>query len=386
MPQVKSNVVYHHLLTSDKRIVIEQGGARSGKTYNILLWLIFSYCKENRGKTISIARKTYPALRASAMRDFISILSNYGLYEEKYHNKSNGEYILFGNLVEFLSLDQPQKVRGRKRNVLFINEANELTIEDWRQLSIRTTDKIVMDYNPSEEFHWIYDELIPREDSDFFQTNYRDNPFLEQSLVDELERLKDIDENYWRVYGLGERGQSKAVIFQFQQVKQIPSTARLLAYGLDWGYSVDPTAVVASYIDGENLYFNEVLYQTGMTNADIAKSLANAGIDRRDVIYADSAEPKSITDLHRFGFNVKPTTKGADSINAGIDLLKRYRLHWTESSINGIKEMRNYKWADDKNGKLLSKPVDAFNHTMDAMRYATYNSLNRPTYGKYSVR
>ena len=385
MGKIQTNKVFNHLIKSDKRIIVEQGGTRSGKTYNILLWLIFYYTERNTAKTITICRKSFPSLRASVMRDFFDILREHDLYREEYHNKSSHEYHLNGNLVEFISLDQPQKIRGRKRNLLYINEANELFYEDWQQLIFRTDGRIILDYNPSESFHWIYDRVIPREDCDFYQTTYRDNPFLDEKIKQEIERLQYTDEDYWRIYGLGERGMSRATVFQFG-TSEIPQEAKLLSYGLDFGFTNDPSAIVAIYQHGDNLYLDELLYRTGMTNRDLHNHLQSLGLDRRDEIFADSAEPKSIEELHRFGWNVKPTAKGQDSINAGIDILKRHKIFATPRSNNLIKELQNYKWVEDKNGNLLNKPIDAFNHAIDALRYATYNKLSRPNFGRYAIR
>jgi phage terminase large subunit len=382
---IQTNKVFNHLIKSDKRIIVEQGGTRSGKTYNILLWLIFYYTERNTAKTITICRKSFPSLRASVMRDFFDILRAHDLYREDYHNKSSHEYHLNGNLVEFISLDQPQKIRGRKRNLLYINEANELFYEDWQQLIFRTDGRIILDYNPSESFHWIYDRVIPREDCDFYQTTYRDNPFLDEQIKNEIERLKETDEDYWRIYGLGERGMSRATIFQFG-TSEIPQEAKLISYGLDFGYTNDPSALVAVYQHGDNLYLDELLYRTGMTNRDLHNHLQSLGLDRRDEIFADSAEPKSIEELHRFGWNIKPTAKGQDSINAGIDILKRHKIFATSRSNNLIKELQNYKWTEDKNGNLLNKPIDVMNHALDASRYAVYNKLSKPNYGRYSIR
>ena len=317
------------------------------------------------------------------MRDFIEILTNAGLYNEKDHNKSEHIYRLNSNIIEFVSLDQPQKKRGARRDYLFCNEANELTWEDFFQLLVRTTGKIYLDYNPSDDFHWIYDKLLTRDDVTFIKSTYLDNPFLDNTIVSEIERLKDTDEDYWRIYGLGERGQSKATIFTFVE-EEVPEQAKLLSLGMDFGFTNDPTALVAVYVLDHSLYAKELLYETNLTNRDISERLKALGIDRRSEIYADSAEPKSIEELYRMGWNVKPTRKGADSINAGIDVLKRYKLHAEGRNI--VKEMRNYKWVEDKNGKLLNKPIDAFNHAIDAMRYATFNKLTRPNYGKYAVR
>jgi phage terminase large subunit len=386
MKVLQTNLVFRHLETSKKRILIEQGGTRSGKTYNILMWLVFGYCLKQKGKTISVARKTYPALRTSAMRDFMEILKTYELYDETKHNKSSAEYRLNGNLVEFISLDQPQKVRGRKRDVLFINEANELFWEDWQQLIFRTKERIIIDYNPSDEFHWIYEKVKTRDDADFYITTYKDNPFLAPEIKKEIERLRDTDENYWNIYGLGQVGASRSLIFKSQLIESIPEEAKFLSYGMDFGYTNDPTTLVSVYKHDTKLYFKEHIYRTGMTNRDIVNELERLGLGRRDEIYADSAEPKSIDEIHRFGWNVKPATKGRDSINIGIDMMKRYSLFITKESTNTIKEFRNYKWKEDKNGVVLNDPVDTYNHSIDAIRYALYNKLSRPNYGRYAVR
>lgn len=333
---------------------------------------------------VTIVRKSFPAVRGTVMRDFFQIIRDYGLYSEDLHSKTSSEYVINGNVVEFISLDQPQKIRGRKRDLLFINEANELNFEDWQQLIFRTTEQVVIDYNPSDEFHWIYDKVLTRDDCSFYKTTYKDNPFLPVSIVEEIERLKDTDENYWRVYGLGERGQSRSLIFSFTTIPKIPNTAKLISYGLDFGFSNDPTALVGTYQEGDNIYVNELLYRTGLTNQDIAKELSRIGLDRRDEIYGDSAEPKSIEEIYRMGWNVKPTMKGA--INQGIDLLRRYKLHVTDNSPNVIKEMRNYKYIEDKDGNLTNKPIDKFNHACDAIRYSVINKLSRPNYGRYAVR
>lgn len=382
---IDTNIVCEHLLESDKKIIVEQGGTRSGKTYNILIWIIFYYCAENRNKTITICRKTFPSLRASVMRDFISILYQYDMYREEFHNKSSSEYILYNNLIEFISLDQPQKVRGRKRDLLFINEANELYWEDWQQLLFRTKDKIIIDYNPSDEYHWIYDKVIPRDDCDFYITTYLDNPFLGESIKQEIERLKDTDEHYWQVYGLGIKGITKSTIFRYIEVNQIPESAKFLSYGMDFGYTNDPTTLVAIYVDNYNLYVQEYLYRTMMTTTDIHNYLKSLDINR-EMIWADSAEVRLIDELRRMGWNIKPSIKGRDSINAGIDLLKRYKIHLTSDSTNIIQEFRNYKWQEDRNGKMINIPIDSHNHTIDALRYGTYSILSKPNFGKYAIR
>ncbi len=318
------------------------------------------------------------------MRDFFTILKDHEIYFEDSHSKTANEYTINGNTIEFISLDMPQKIRGRKRDLLFINEANELIFEDWQQLIFRTTEQAILDYNPSEEFHWIYDQVLTRKDVEFYQTTYKDNPFLGDVVKQEIERLKNIDENYWRVYGLGERGQSRSLVYTFSTTKQIPKEAKLVAYGLDFGFSNDPTSLVRTYILDENMYVEELIYRTGMTNQDIAKEMQSLGLEKANEIFADSAEPKSIEEIYRMGWNVKPVVKGA--INLGIDIIRRYNLYATEGSYNLIKELRNYKYIEDKNGILTNRPVDNFNHALDALRYSVVNKISNSHLGKYSFR
>ena len=382
--KIKTNIVYDHLLNSDKKIVVEQGGTRSGKTYNIILWIIFEYCTNNRNKVITVCRKSFPSLRATVLRDFMTILESHNLYSEKFHNKSNSEYYLFGNLVEFISLDQPQKIRGRKRDLLFINEGNELFWEDWQQLVFRTQDRIVIDFNPSDEYHWIYDKVLPRDDCDFFKTTYLDNPFVEESIRKEIELLRDTDEQYWQIYGLGERAASRSTVFRYAEVSHIPEDAELVAYGMDFGFSNDPSTLVSVYTKDINLYVKEHLYRTAMTTTDIHKFLLSEELDNKP-IYADSAEPRLIEELRRMGHNIFPSLKGKDSVNAGIDLLKRYKINILSTSSNAISEFRNYKWKEDKTGALLNTPIDDNNHIIDPCRYATYSILSKPRFGTYAI-
>jgi len=318
------------------------------------------------------------------MRDFLDILKIHNCYFEANHNKSNHEYKINGNLVEFISLDQPQKVRGRKRNLLFINEANELDYEDWQQLIFRTDEKIILDFNPSDEYHWIYDKVIPRQDADFNITTYLDNSFLSDSIKEEIERLKYTDEQYWQIYGLGIKGISKSTIFSYVEVNQIPEDAEFISFGADAGYTNDPTSLVSVFRKDYNLYVKEHLYQTQMTTIDIHKKWKEVGIERQP-LYFDSAEPRLIEELRRMGWNVRPSLKGADSINAGIDLLKRFKIHILKDSHNAIQEFRNYKWQEDRSGKMINKPIDKNNHLIDAIRYATYSVLSKPNFGKYTL-
>lgn len=383
---MKQPKTYYDLLHCKTRIAVFQGGTRSGKTRSIINALCeWCYRYKDAGWVITIVRKSFPSLRASVFRDFMTVLEEEGWYDESNHNKTENTYNLFGTIWEFISVDQPQKLRGAKRNIVFMNEANELDLESYRQIALRTTDKIIMDYNPSDEFHWIYDEVIPRDDASFYKSTYLDNPFLNAETINEIERLKETDENYWRVYGLGERGKSRATIFESSIYTELPEGCKQVAWGIDWGFSSDPTALVKVWIRDNELYIEEFLYSGGMTNSDIMAHMKECGITRHEEIIADSAEPKAIHEIHRGGFNIKPAKKGPDSIRIGIDLMRRHKLFIKDTSLNVQKEFRNYKWKTDKNERTLPVPVDSWNHAVDAVRYVCLNKLLRKT-GTYTIR
>ena len=382
---------YDFKSAGDKRIQIHQGGTRSGKSFSILTCLCeLCYLNPESQMVITVVRKSFPSLRGSILRDFIEILEREGWYDEKYHNKTEQTYSLWGNTFEFISADDSQKVRGRRRTLAFLNEANELDYEFYQQIALRTTGipsglGIIMDYNPSDEYSYIYDDIIPRDDAVFFRTTYKDNPYLGKDIIAEIERLKDTDDNYWRIYGLGERGISRETIFQTSVYSDLPEGAKRVAYGLDWGYTNDPTALVAVYVRGNDLYIHELLYSGGLTNPDIANRLRELGIQRNEEVIADSAEPKSIDEIHRQGFNIKPAKKGPDSVRIGIDAMRRYKLHVHVDSLNVQKEFRNYKWKTDKNNRMLNEPIDKWNHGVDCVRYVCLNKLIRKT-GQYVIQ
>ena len=381
---------YYDVKQSNKRICVLQGGTRSGKTYSILLALIeFAYKNKGKNLYITIARKTFPALRGTAMRDFFEILKKENLYDERNHNKSSALYYLYGNVVEFISVHQPQRVRGRKRDVLFMNECNEFGFEEYTQLALRTTYKIIIDFNPSDEYHWLYTQIIDanRDDVDFHISTYKDNPFLDKETIKEIERLKEVDENLWRVFGEGMRGVATETIFpSFNIIDTIPANASEVALGLDFGFSADPTSIIKVYKHDLDLYIDELLYEKGLTNQDIAHRIKQLGIDRSIEIFADSAEPKSIEEIFRMGgINIKPTKKGADSIRIGIDVLKRHKINITKRSVNAIKEFSNYKWIKNKNNEITNKPIDAYNHAIDCVRYVALNKLMVSYSGKYYI-
>ena len=384
--KIKTSNVFERNYNAKTKIVVNQGGTRSGKTYSLCQLLIIK-AFENTNKRFSIVRKSLPSLKLSVMKDFFEILNNLGLYDEGNHNKSDHTYTLNGNTFEFISLDQPQKKRGTKRHYLFCNEANELTWEDFFQLIVRTEEKVYIDFNPSDSHHWIYDKVLTRDDTTFIKSTYLDNPFLADELVNEIERLRDTDEEYWKIYGLGERGFSKAIIFpKVTIIGKVPEDATLISTGLDFGFTNDPSALIEVYEQEGSLIFNELIYERNLTNQDLSKRMAAFGFDRRRAIFADSSEPKSIEEIYRLGYNIKPCVKGKDSINIGIDLLKRFNLKVTSKSTNLISEFNNYKWVEDKNGNMLNKPIDNHNHAIDSLRYAVTMVKSKPNVGKYSIR
>jgi phage terminase large subunit len=374
--------VFHKAYRSSTRITCLQGGTRSSKTYSLCQLFIVKALRET-GKVFTICRKTLPALKGTAYRDVLELLKELGLYSEEYHNKSELSYSLNGNLIEFISVDQPQKIRGRKRNYLWLNEANEFTYEDYQQLILRTTEKVYLDYNPSDPYSWIYEKVITRDDCTFFKSTYKANPFLDKDTIAEIERLKDLDPDYWQVYGLGEIGSIQTMIFRkFELVDEVQGN--LVGYGLDFGFTNSPSALVAVYQSDDNLYIKEMLYEKRLTNTDLANKLKEFKIDRQSEIVADSAEPKSIEEVYRSGFNIKPAKKGA-GIHLGIDIMRRYKLHITKDSLNAIKEFRSYKWATDKNGDVLNVPVKVNDHLIDATRYLCLNKLSINHSGKYYI-
>jgi phage terminase large subunit len=383
--------VFEQNFNAEKRIVINRGGTRSSKTYSLAqLFIVELFSGEN--KILSVVRKSFPALRATAMRDVVEILYKNNLYSLVKHNKTENIISYGSNILEFFSLDNEQKVRGRKRTHLWLNEANECNFEEWQQLIFRTSQKAYLDFNPDDINCWINIELEQKRqhskaDVEVITSSYKDNTFLDAQTIKEIEFLKTSDPEYWKIFGMGEYGRISGLVFEgFAVVSQIPNEAKQLGFGLDFGFSNDPTALIEVYQNDGKLYINELLYQNGLTNSDISNRLLELGLQRYDTVIADAAEPKSIEEIYRAGFNIKPAKKGPDSINASIDILKRYPLCVTASSTNLLKELRSYKWQTDKNGQTINKPVDYNNHAIDALRYIALNLLQKPRVGKYAIR
>ena len=380
---IKTTVVFEELLKSDeldKRIVIAQGGSRSGKTFNILIYWIYRLLQEDK-KTLTIVRKTLPSLKNSVLKDLIQVLELFEIYDPNKFHKQEGFYELGSNIINWTSVDEPQKIRGMKRDYLYCNEANELKIEDWNQLIFRTTDKVICDLNPSELNSWVYD-LEKRDDSYMFKTTWRDNPFVSDTIIKELESLKEKDENLYRIYNLGEKGIATQLVFtKFSTIEKIPEGMKLLGRGMDFGYN-SPTTLIEIYKDEDNLYMRELLYTKNKTMPDIIYQMEQLGFDKTDTIWCDSALPQNIEELKRSRFNVKPVNK--KSILHGIDLIKRHHI-WIEStSTNTIKEFQTYRFKEDKDGNLIDTPEDDNNHSIDAIRYVLESELNKKS-GKLTI-
>lgn len=370
---IQTTVVFEHLQNSNKRIIVMQGGTRSGKTYNILLWFIVRLMKE-QNRVFTIVRDSLPSLKGSVMRDFIDIMTRLGIYDENCHNKTENTYLLNTNLIEFVSADQPHKIRGRKRDYLFCNEGTELSYDSWMQLVFRTEGNIVIDYNPDQPDHWIYDRVLVRDDIDFFITTYKDNPFLAPELVQEIERLEQADQDYWRVYGLGQRGTGREIIFNHWRVCDTLPTGRTF-YGIDTGYN-HATALIRCVDAGGEIYAREMVYQSRLTTTDLAKIMKGLQISGNTPIYYDYADPRSAEELSRHGFNLVPCAP--KSVKESIMCVKSKPLHITRDSVNLIKELKNYSWKKDKTGMITDEPVKFLDDAVDALRYAIFTDVTTP--------
>lgn len=373
-----TDVFYYNLknYVGGKKLIINRGGTSSSKTYSILQLLIIIAHK--RKFLISIVGETMPFLRRGVMKDFFDILKNDNLYIEANHDKTNSSYRFNEGTIQFFSCDSPDRIRGPRREILYINECNNISFETFEQLDIRTSKCCFLDFNPTAPF-WVLD--IPRtEDTVEIVSTFRMNRHLSQKIINSIEAKKDTFPEWYKVYADGEWGSLEDNIYKnWDQVEKIPTDAKLLGFGMDWGFSADETAVVQlSIMDGE-LYIKELLYENGLTNREISKKLEEIGIVRGcDEIWADSSEPKSIKELRDGGWMIRGAAKGPDSILKGIDLLKQQKIHVTSDSTNMIKELRQYRWAKDKfTGKPTTKPVGGYDHLCDALRYIAISKLNK---------
>lgn len=376
MPNASSKIAEWTLndLAAEKRLIAQRGGTRSGKTYSIMQ-VLFTLA-EATDYAIDVVSESLPHLKRGALHDWREILTKAEV-ENYTENKTDGTFTFnTGAVVRFFSVDDWGKVKGARRDVLFINEANRIDYESYRQLAVRTTRSIIIDWNPDCEF-WYEAQGLNVQYPPHVST-YKDNVFLDAAQVAEIESNRN-DTNWWRVYGLGEVGRVESMVYtRWEQVAEIPATARLIGYGLDFGFMADPTALVAVYMQDGLLWLDECIYEKGLTNDRIAAKIM--ALPPAPIV-ADSAEQKSIAEIRNYGVKqIEPAVKGADSILNGIDVVSRYDMKVTQRSLNVIDELRHYKWQVDKiSGKITNRPIDRYNHAMDAVRYLVSGKLsNRP--------
>ena len=358
----------YELINGNKRFIVNQGGSRSSKTIS-LLQMIIVLCLTKEKISVSVVRKSFPSLRGSILRDFVTTLKEMDLYRESNHNKTEQVYTFDnGSYVEFFSSDNEQKLRGRKRDILYCNEGNELSFEEFNQLVLRTTDKILIDFNPSDTEHWIYD-LIKQDNCALIKSTYKDNPFLTKDQVDYIENLINVDENYYKVYALGEKPISESRIYNHFKQYNEDVDLRDFCYGCDFGFN-HPTTLVKTSFDGNKVYVKELIYRNKMTTADLITEMKNLNLDRSKPIYCDSARPEVIEELRRAGFiKAQPSNK---AVKEGINKIKSMEVYIHYESVNIWKEYRLYSWKTFKD-HILDEPVKENDDALDALRYAVYS-------------
>ena len=373
-------------LKSRKKII--QGGSSSGKTYAILTILIDQAIKDPQ-LAISVVAQSMPHLRRGALRDFLNIMKTTNRYIDIHFNKSSLTYTFAnGSYIEFFSADQPDKLKGARRNILYINECNHVSYEAYGQLSIRTSDDIYLDYNPDRTF-WAITETQFEHDAERIILKYTDNEALPPTVLEQFKinikkaETSDYWKNWCKVYIEGEVGSLEGVVFNnWSLVDSIPEEAQLLGIGMDFGFTNDPTAAVAIYQSDGLFYIDELLYQTGLTNQTINNLLNQLQIGKYVEIWADSADPKTIKEIKNFGWKIWGVEKGKDSVQWGINIIQERDLRITKRSENLIDELQNYQWMKDKWGNKTNTPQDAFNHAIDAMRYLFMAKMGKRSHNK----
>ncbi|MCJ8208673.1 terminase large subunit [Mucilaginibacter sp. RS28] len=384
----KTTILFKANYHSKAHVVINQGGTSSGKTYAILQVLFCLAC-EQAGQVITVAGQDIPNLKAGALRDALNIWQTSPALQPhiKGYNKTDRVFEFHNSSVlEFKSYDNAQDAKSGKRDYLFVNEANGVSWAVYTELSLRTAKRIFIDYNPNIAF-WVHEHLHNQPSVELIISDHRHNPFLDEDFRKKIESLKETDTELWKVYARGLTGRLSGLVFNnWFTCAEIPSEAKRIAYGLDFGFTNDETGLVEVFLHNGELWVNELIYQTGLTNQDIARQFTNLGVSKAVDIIADSAEPKSIEELRRQGWPVVAASKGADSIKNSIDILKRYRINVTQGSSNLRKELSRYLWKTDQTGKTINQPVDAWNHLIDPLRYVALKKLAKAVPGKLKSR
>lgn len=352
-----------------KRFVVNQGGTRSGKTYSIIQLLIGLAFKEKYH--ISVISHAYPHLRKGAIRDFMEIMERSDIYDPDSHSLTESTYFFpNGSIIEFFSADQSAKVRGPGRDIMFINEANLLNLDTFRQLNVRTRKTVFIDYNPADEFHWIYDEILPKKETAFIQSTYLDNPFISKEQAQQIEDLKDTDPVFWQVYGLGERGSTQDTIYHKFELYDSIDPYLDYCFGLDFGFT-HPTALAKVSAYDNSLYFEQCIYESHLDTGTLIDRIKPIVGDKE--VHCDSARPEIIHDLVAAGINAFATKKYEGSVKDGIDWIRQHRIFVHRDSVDLQKEFRSYKWKRKITGEVLDEPVKAFDDLMDACRYGAFS-------------
>lgn len=376
--QIKGNRLLNEMIQTDKRFISHVGGSRSGKTYSILQYILV-YALKNQDKTITIARKTFPSLRLGAMREFFQMLKDYEIYKEEDHNKTNNYYTLNKNTIQFISIDQSIKLRGLKHDLVFIDEVNEITKEEADQMFMRTTEKVIMAQNPSDALHF---SLRYQSDPNalYLHSTYKDNPFLEDAIIRQIESYRETDEDQWNVYGLGLPAKNNELVYnnyQFwhdeDELYEIDGDNRFpkfedIIYGADWGWN-HPSAIVKVWIDSnyQRIWVKEVIHESYLTTDDLIKKVKPL-IDLEKKMYCDSAEPKTIESFRRAGFDAVSSNK---EVKEGIDCVKSYKMFIHSQSTKILDELRKYKWK--LKGEIKTdEPIKLFDDALCALRYAVF--------------
>ncbi len=378
LPNQQATILFRQNYYAREQVIINQGGTSSGKTFAIQQVLFCLAC-EAENTIITVAGQDIPNLKAGAIRDALLIYDNNQKLKEmvKAYNRSDKVFeFQNGSVIEYKSYADAQDAKSGKRDYLFVNEANGIRYDVYLELALRTRVRVYIDYNPNNSF-WVHEKLIGTPGVQLIISDHRHNPFVAKQTRQNIEALKSKDMELWKVYARGITGKITGLVFNnWYLCQNVPADAKLIAAGLDFGFTNDESGCLLLYKQNGELYADEVFYETGLTNPDISLKLLGAGISKNTGIIADSAEPKSIEELHRMGWNISGAKKGADSIINSIDILKRYKINITLTSVNLRNEISRYKWRTDRSGKTLNEPVDAWNHLIDPLRYIALNKLN----------
>ena len=383
---ISTSALYRQNFKSTKDIVVNQGGTSSGKTYAILQVLFAKAISETC--IITVVGQDIPNLKVGALRDAIDIHNGDDAIKQQvvFYNRSDRVFsFMNGSIMEFNSYDNDQDAKSGKRDYLFVNEANGIQYNIYEQLSLRTRKQVYIDYNPDTSF-WVHDKIIPLPNTELIISDHRHNPFLSEKIRDKIEGLKSKDLDLWKVYARGITGRIEGLIFKkWYILNEDFSNKNLIGYGIDFGFTNDPTTLLEVRMQDGELYVKELIYETGLTNQDISTKMEALGVSKSALIVADSAEPKSIEELRRLRWTIDGVKKGKDSVMFGINLLKGYAINVHASSVNLIKELEQYKWKVNKNGDSLNVPIDEYNHAIDALRYLIMHKFSKKGYGTYTV-